>query len=298
MTRTSLDISGKIEEPALLVLRGVDAATCSLDLPFFLIGATARDVFIKHLHGLSGSRMTRDMDFGVSLSRWEDLSALKTALIERHGFEGTNEPQGLRKGQILIDLVPFGRISGRDRKLLWPPDKSRQMTTAGFDEAFKASVPVKICASPELVIRVCSLAGLVILKLIAWHERYPERQPDADDILEIMDKYEYAVGIDRLYSEAQDLLIEEGFDNRMAAIKLLGHDIAGISAPDTASLLVSVLDDETREDSHLRLAIDMARGSGSDDAQLRSIIFKLSKLRQGIDEERLLKSSRTSRPRP
>jgi predicted nucleotidyltransferase len=156
------------------------------------------------------------------------------------------------------------------------------MTTTGFDEAFRFSLQVRVSSSPEVVVKVCSPAGLVILKLISWHERYPERQPDAEDILEIMDKYENAVGVDRLYSEAQELITEEGFDNRMAAIRLLGRDIASIASPETAGMISSILDEETREDSRLRLAIDMARGGGSADSEFRSIVAKLSKLKQGF----------------
>ncbi|MCX6567561.1 MAG: nucleotidyl transferase AbiEii/AbiGii toxin family protein [Candidatus Aminicenantes bacterium] len=282
MTNTSLDISGKIDASAAHALGDVKAAADSLSLPFFVIGATARDIFLKHLYGLGDCRMTKDLDFGVSLSKWEDFSALKTALIEDHGFESANQIQRLQKGKILIDVVPFGPISGIEHKLRWPPDESRQMTTTGFDEAFRFSLQVRVSSSPEVLVKVCSLAGLVILKLISWHERYPERRPDAEDILEIMDKYENAVGVDSLYSEAHELIMEEGFDNRMAAIRLLGRDIASIASPETAGMISSILDEETKEDSRLRLAIDMARGVGSAAREFQSIVSKLSKLKQGF----------------
>ena len=282
MNSTSLDISGKIDAPAVHALSGVKAAADSLNIPFFIIGASARDIFLKHLYGFVQRRSTVDMDFGVFLSKWEDFSFLKTALVEDHGFERTGQTQRLQKGNILIDVVPFGPISGIEHKLRWPPDESRQMTTTGFDEAFRFSLQVRVSTSPEVVVKVCSLAGLVILKLISWHERYPERQPDAEDILEIMDKYENAVGVDRLYSEAHDLIKEEGFDNRMAAIRLLGRDIASIASPETAGMISSILDEETKEDSRLRLAIDMARGVGSADREFQPIVAKLSKLKQGF----------------
>jgi predicted nucleotidyltransferase len=282
MTNTSLDISGKIDAPAVHALSGVKAAADSLNIPFFIIGASARDIFLKHLYGFVQRRSTVDMDFGVFLSKWEDFSALKTALVEDHGFERTGQTQRLQKGNILIDVVPFGPISGIEHKLRWPPDESRQMTTTGFDEAFRFSLQVRVSSSPEVVVKVCSLAGLVILKLISWRERYPERQPDAEDILEIMDKYENAVGVDRLYSEARELIKEEGFDNRLAAIRLLGRDIASIASPETAGMISSILDEETKEDSRLRLAIDMARGVGSADREFQSIVAKLSKLKQGF----------------
>ncbi|MGB8960159.1 MAG: hypothetical protein WCC00_14215 [Candidatus Aminicenantales bacterium] len=286
MTSTSLDISGKIDEGTKDALIRIKAAADSLNVPFFIIGATARDIFLKHIYGLAEHRLTLDMDFGVSLSRWEDFFALKKILIEEYEFESQGEIQRLRRGKMLIDIVPFGAISGSDRKLLWPPDESRQMTTLGFDETLAASPLVRVSTSPDVAVKVCSLAGLVILKLISWQERYPERPDDADDILEIMEKYELAIGIDRLYCEARDVLTEEGFDNQMAAIRVLGQDMVGIAGPSTGRLVRSILDEETKEDSQFKLAVDMARGKMmlDVDIDLRNIIFKVSKLRQGFGE--------------
>jgi predicted nucleotidyltransferase len=68
MNSTSLDISGKIDAPAVHALSGVKAAADSLNIPFFIIGASARDIFLKHLYGFAQRRSTVDMDFGVFLS--------------------------------------------------------------------------------------------------------------------------------------------------------------------------------------------------------------------------------------
>lgn len=166
----------------------------------------------------------------------------------------------------------------------WPSDDSRRMSTAGFEEAFKASPLVKIRACPELTVRVCSLAGLVILKLIAWHELYPERGRDAADVLEIMDRYEQAYGLDKLYSEEQDLLIREHFDSRLTAIRLLGRDVARIVNPETGRLIRSILEDETGVESKHKLAVHMARERAVLGMELQDIRTKLSKLKQGFIE--------------
>lgn len=284
MTNTSIDISGKIDADTAGVLAHIKAATDSLGIPFFVIGAMARDIFLKHLYGLPPHRLTLDMDFGVSISTWGDFSNLKTELIDHYGFGSTNQLQRLRAGNIQIDIVPFGPIAGLNLRIHWPPDESLQMSTAGFEEAFEASLQVRISASPELRVRVCSLPGLVILKLISWHERYPERQRDAEDILEIMDKYENAMPVDRLYSEEKELIAEEGFDNQKAAIRLLGRDMAKIASPGTGRLILSILDEETKEDSKPRLAIDMARAMSTSEGDLAQVSAAIYKLKQGFVE--------------
>jgi predicted nucleotidyltransferase len=284
MTDISLDISGKIDEPTVQALAGVKEVADAFGVPFFIIGAKAKELLLKHVHGLDLRRSTKDMDFGVSLTSWRIFSALKTELIDRLGFAGTNQVQRIRFNDINIDLVPFGPIAGSERMILWPPDESRRMTTAGFEEAFEASPLVKIRACPELTVRVCSLAGLVILKLIAWHELYPERGRDAADVLEIMDRYEQAYGLDKLYSEEQALMVRERFDRRLAAIRLLGRDVARIVSPETGRLIRSILEEETGVESKQKLAIHMAREMADLDMELQDILAKLSKLKQGFIE--------------
>lgn len=135
MTDISLDISGKIDEPTIQALAGVKEVADAFGVPFFIIGAKAKELLLKHVHGLDLRRSTKDMDFGVSLTSWRSFSALKTELIDRWGFAGTNQVQRIRFNDINIDLVPFGPIAGSERMILWPPDESRRMTTSGFEEA-------------------------------------------------------------------------------------------------------------------------------------------------------------------
>lgn len=284
MNNISLDISGKIDPEAIAALSGVKSAADPLGFPFFIIGAMARDIFLKHIYGLEERRMTKDIDFGVSLSSWEDLSTLKTTLIKEYGFSAARQPQRLRFGKLDIDLVPFGRIAGAGQTLLWPPDESRRMTTVGFDDAFRSSSQVRMSSAPELVVRVCSLAGLVVLKIISWHESRHERQKDAEDILVIMDMCQDVFGIDRLCSDEQDLIIEEAFDSKKAAIRLLGRDIASMVGPESRRSIEAILNEETNEDSKLSLAIDMARGTGAGAVDLHDIADKIGKLKQGLIE--------------
>ena len=286
MTDMPIDISGKIDEPTVHALASVKKAADKLAAPFFIIGAKAKEFFLEHVHGLDLRRYTKDLDFGVSLTSWQDLSSLKAELIAGHGFESTNQVQRVRFRDINIDLVPFGPIAGSKRTLLWPPDESRRMTTAGFEEAFRSSPHVKISASPELIVRVCSLAGLVVLKMISWRELYPERGRDAADILEIMDGYVHVYGLDRLYSAEQELLIEERFDSKLAAIRLLGRDVARIVSPTTGRSILSILDEESGEESKRKLAVHMARETGVFDMEYQDIGAKIDKFRQGFIEEK------------
>jgi predicted nucleotidyltransferase len=284
MTNTSLDISGKIDGQTAGALAHVKAAADSMGMPIFLIGALARDIFLKHIHGLPPRRLTKDIDFGASVATWGDFDRLRTELIIKHGFEGTMKLQELSFGKILVDIIPFGAIAGPKQNLFWPPDQSFRLSTVGFEEAYKSAPEVKISLSPAVYVKVCSLPALVILKLISWHERYPERQRDAEDVLEILDRYEQVIPIDRLYLEDKELISEEGFDNRKAAIRLLGRDMARIAGAESGRLIISILERDIKEDSNLCLAGQMARGLYLGDVDLNEVVAKIAKLKQGFEE--------------
>jgi predicted nucleotidyltransferase len=77
-----LDISGKIDDVVAGALAHVKAAADSLGLSFFVIGALAREILLRHFYGLQTQRATSDLDLGVTVATWGDLFDLKDALIK------------------------------------------------------------------------------------------------------------------------------------------------------------------------------------------------------------------------
>ena len=156
------------------------------------------------------------------------------------------------------------------------------MSIVGFKEAFENSVIFRLTSDPELDIKVPTLPGLAIMKLISWKDKYPERAKDADDLLLIMHEYENAGNFDRLYASEQDLLTEEKFDNQIAGIRLLGRDIAMIADNDTAMVVKSILEEETHASQNLILDIIRERKMFADKFEM--IKLDLKKLKQGFIE--------------
>ncbi|OGP63105.1 MAG: hypothetical protein A2170_14460 [Deltaproteobacteria bacterium RBG_13_53_10] len=125
---------------------------------------------------------------------------------------------------------------------------------------------------------------MVIMKLISWKEKYPNRKRDAEDLLFIMNKYEEAGNSERLYEEDLPLLQEEGFDTKLAGTRLLGRDIAKISNSKTFLIVKEILDAETEEMSQYKLATDMIRETGMSDTRFDEILLQLEKLKRGFIE--------------
>ena len=114
---------------------------------------------------------------------------------------------------------------------------------------------------------------------------YPERPKDAEDLLFLMDHYASAGNEDRLYEQDVRFMEEEGFDIVLAAIRLLGHDMAAMATEMTRELVTAILSGELDGDGdHHRLIRDMIGSSFVARERLDEIRGKLERLRRGFDE--------------
>jgi predicted nucleotidyltransferase len=285
MSNKFFDLSGKIDQKTIDALSIVNNIADSLGIRFFVVGATARDTILKHCYGVDTARMTRDIDLGVEVANWEQFRQLSQSLLSTGRFSSTSVRHRLQFDSIPIDIVPFGPITDKDGKISWPPEHEIFMNLLGFNEAYEYAVVVRLSTAPNLDIKLPSLSGLALMKIISWKEGYPERQRDAEDLIQIMQKYEEAGNLDRLFEQEQNLLTDEDFDTRNAGIRLLGRDMAMIAEPSTLAAAVrAILDDETRTDSQYRLVADMIRGTAPHSGDFTEILDQIEKLKQGFVE--------------
>jgi predicted nucleotidyltransferase len=282
----SFDLSGKIDQQTIAVFSALRSIADSLGIPFFVVGATARDFILKHCYGIEPPRMTRDIDLAVEVASWEQFNKLMEALKATGKFSpDKRECQRLHFGSVPIDMLPFGLIADAGGRITWPPEHEVFMSVIGFKEAYENSITVRLSGNPILDIKLPTLAGLALMKLVSWKEKYPERSKDAEDLLVIMNSYEAVGNFDRLYEIEQELLQEEKFDVGLASIRLLGRDMARMADPETLNHVKAILDDETREQSNYNLVTDMVRGSVSYDNKFEQIRLRVEKLKKGFLEK-------------
>ena len=62
MTSTSLNLSGKINKIVVSVLSRINQISSSMNIPFFIVGATARDILLEIHYGIGSKRATLDID--------------------------------------------------------------------------------------------------------------------------------------------------------------------------------------------------------------------------------------------
>jgi predicted nucleotidyltransferase len=233
MRKNFLNISGKIESLRLAALEEIANIAQLEDIPFFIVGATARDLILAKGHNIKPFRATLDIDIGVRVQDWSQYNKLKEGLVATDEFKETKEYQRLIfQDKLNIDLIPFGPIADKMGNIKWPPDEEIVMQIIGFEEAFVNSQTLRLRDDPLIEIKVVTLAGLVVMKIVSWNDGYPNRRKDASDLALIMGNYTDAGNAERIFEEHSDLLDSEDFEYVNAGARLLGRDIATILSSD------------------------------------------------------------------
>ena len=271
------------------VLRQVDRVARELALDYFVVGATARDILLSGVFGLWAGRATRDVDLAVAVKGWPEFEAIKGRLVGTGAFNSDERIAqrlyyrgGSAERGHPLDLIPFGGVERPGSEIAWPPDGAVVMNVAGYVEAFTAAVPVEV--EPGFVLRVASLAGLAILKLVAWADRGAGDPRDAIDLATLLRQYGTAGNEDRLYGAEIGVLEAVNYDFDLAGARLLGVDAGRIAAPSTHGQILALFDDPARLD---RLVLHVAQGLRATQDALAEAGQLLAQFRGGFQKARL-----------
>jgi predicted nucleotidyltransferase len=224
-------------EDFLRVVRELNKIATRLGIPFFLAGASARDIVLVNLWGQPPGRATVDIDFAFALNDWTEFERLRRDLLATGRFERVHHKEQRltykdpEKGfQLPVDFIPFRGVASESKTIAWPPDGDFVLNVAGFEEALQAALSIEL--EPGLVISVASLPGLAILKCLAWTDRHVENNKDAADLHTILSTFDCAGNQDRLFDQETQLLDAVSYDLTLAGAQLLGREML-------ADLLVS-----------------------------------------------------------
>jgi predicted nucleotidyltransferase len=250
-------------DPGMLeVLRHVDGVARDRAVDYFVVGAMARDILLTGVFGLPAGRATRDVDLAVAVKGWQEFEAMKARLVGTGAFRSDERiaqrlyylPGSAGRGYPL-DLIPFGGVEERGSAIAWPPDGAVVMNVAGYSETFASAVLVDV--EPGFALRVASLAGLAILKLVAWVDRGAGDPRDAIDLATLLRQYGAAGNEDRLYGVEIGVLEAVSYDFDLAGARLLGVDAGRIAASSTHGQILALFDDSACVD---RLVLHVAQG--------------------------------------
>lgn len=227
MTNSSLDLSARADLDWLADLIG-DARAAVPSAEWLIVGALARDLHLSYLHGIRVDRVTTDTDLGLGVADWAEFSHIREALLRSGHFlpDRRVAHKLIHRSGRALDVVPFGNIEDRRGAIAWPPSGALMMSVVGYREGFAGSLALQLPKDQHA--RIVSLAGLIILKFIAWSERHLTAPgKDAYDLRVMLIHYLDAGNLQRLYEDHADL-VDADFDYPLASARLAGRDASAL----------------------------------------------------------------------
>lgn len=261
MSSTLLNISGKLDQAHLNAYRAIVEATSNHSIPFFIVGATARDVVFEHSYNIQSPRLTRDVDIAIQLSDWDEFEELKKILLRTGDFVQSNVPHRLTYNiTVQVDLVPFGAITAGGSTLHWPREDTH-MNVLGFEEAFHSALTVRLSDEPTLDVPVAAPRAQIVLKLIAWSERAPADKRDARDLEFLLHHYMETGAAEYLHERHADLL-DDSFDFVRVGARIAGRAIGEEFSAKTKAFIHDLLSRQVTNPDNAPLAEDMTANQG------------------------------------
>ena len=207
------------------LLLSLERGFSKFGIDHYLVGATARDVWMKGVHEVPPKRATSDLDFAIMITDMVTFDDLKDYFIKVEGFipYKSNAFVLIWKDKTQVDLIPFGELE-KEGIVTVEGNGFTSMNVEGFKEVFEqASEEIQ---TEDQRFKVCTLAGIVILKLIAWNDRPEMREDDIGDIAEIIKNY-FHFNSDAIFEYHNDLFTDDNDLDEIAS-QYLGREIGTI----------------------------------------------------------------------
>jgi predicted nucleotidyltransferase len=222
MSIYGINFSKDREKDLREVFLAVEQCCQQLGLPFYIIGALARDIWFAKGGIVTGG--TKDIDFAVLVHRESQFEELKAMLVEGHKFKGTDwnafvfvAPNGTQ-----IDILPFGNLEIQDGVTVTGAGITK-IKVNGFKEVYLESV----CEAKVLEDKsysVASLPAIFMLKLISHDNRPEQRAKDPIDCMTILLNY-FNLQADLIFDNHNDLF-NIGLSNEMIGARVIGREIS------------------------------------------------------------------------
>ena len=214
------------EKSILKILEALERGFVKFGIDYYLVGAVAREVWMRGLNDITPRRATSDIDFGILIKDNAHFAELKDYLISNEGFTGYKENAFvlLAPDNRQIDILPFGEIE-KDGKVTVKGTGMTTLYVDGMKEVFEEGVP-EVSFEEKITFKVCTLPGIVLLKLIAYDDRPEIRRDDLIDIADILYHF-FNIYDELIWSEHNDLFGEDRSLEKISS-RVLGREMGKI----------------------------------------------------------------------
>lgn len=219
------------------IFNALERALMKFEIDYYLIGAQSRDVWTNHLDLVK--RTTRDIDYCVYVNDLETWNKLTEYLINGEGFKRDKKKPYRFHYEGMVDLIPFGGIEENGEVILNNP--KTELSVYGCKEVTEEAAII------EGNFKVVTVAGLCLMKLIAYDEKPDQRAKDMDDYLLLLKNYHQIAG-EELFDGNYDDLFEDDFEMQIASARMLGRHMNPILKKNNAlkEKIVNILNHQLR----------------------------------------------------
>ncbi len=273
----------KIPNPEIKdVLLSLDKAFREFGIDFYLIGARARDLWFS-ANEIPPHRFTRDIDFAIlvpDIAKFKELTGYLSETGEFNLMEDVPHRMIFIKNRMLIDLMPFGEIE-KSGYTHFNDRFDTRISVLGMQEVFEKSVEAHL--SDIVKLRLATLPGLCILKLIAWNDKPEIRQHDIEDIYSIILNF-FDIESDKIYEKHLDLFDDDNFEIQNAGARVMGRQIADIidQSDKLKERIISILEDNTSNHENSNMGMIIAEKY---DTEVNTAVELLRSMLTGIKEK-------------
>jgi predicted nucleotidyltransferase len=172
------------------MLEALERGIRKFGIDFYLVGAVSRDIWMSGIYKIASRRITRDIDFAIFINDKGVYEDLKNYLIKNEGFAAYsgNAFVLIWKDRIEVDLLPFGAIEDENRRVTVNGTGYTTMHVEGFREVYEHQL-AEVSLDEQHFFKICTLPGIVLLKLIAWDDRPEFRRNDIKDVSDILNHF-------------------------------------------------------------------------------------------------------------
>jgi predicted nucleotidyltransferase len=230
------------------------------DVDFYLLGAVAKNIWINAIHKKLNTRATEDFDIAVLIPHKKIFQNLKEHLTDNYPFTASSESAFtlIWEGKYNVDLLPFGQVEDEDAKVIVDGRGLVNISVPGFSEVYQNDLR-SVLVENETSFKICSLIGIIILKLFAWNDRPEVREKDITDIGEIMYHYFY-MHDEFIYENYAHLFDEHNDLNQLAAV-VIGSEIKKVLGPNKLLLkkIIDIIEADIAKNEHAILSVTLAK---------------------------------------
>jgi predicted nucleotidyltransferase len=230
------------------------------DIDFYLVGAIAKNIWINAIHEKPPTRATKGFDMAVLISTKEVFQTLKQHLTTNYPFAGSSQNAFtlIWKEKFAVDLLPFGEIEDEDAKVIVDGSGLVNISVPGFSEVYQNDLR-SVLVENETSFKICSLIGIIILKLFAWNDRPEVREKDITDIGEIMYHYFY-MHDEFIYENYAHLFDEHNDLNQLAAV-VIGSEIKKVLGTNKLLLkkIIDIIEADIAKNEQAILSVILAK---------------------------------------